>query len=158
LIKSIASIHDLLSKNEHGGSIINLKVILETLIYSIENNDIQFNMHLDDVFISYSKATSVAIVVNELLTNVIKHAYKNIPKNYIKIVEVNLTMFDDDIVLIIKDNGTGIPEDFNLKTTKSSGIKIIKGIVNNDFQGNVYFTVDNGTMVKIIASHKWMIS
>ena len=158
LIKSIASIHDLLSKNEHGGSIINLKVILETLIHSIENNDIQFNMHLDDVFISYSKATSVAIVVNELLTNVIKHAYKNIPKNYIKIVEVNLTMFDDDIVLIIKDNGTGIPEDFNLKTTKSSGIKIIKGIVNNDFQGNVYFTVDNGTMVKIIASHKWMIS
>ena len=156
-IKSIASIHDLLSKNEYGGSIINLKVILETLLHSIEDNDIQFNMHLDDVFISYSKATSVAIVVNELLTNVIKHAYKNVSKNYIKIVEVDLTMLEDDIILIIKDNGMGILEDFNLKTVNFSGIKIIKGIVNNDFQGNVYFTVDNGTMVKIIAPRKWMI-
>jgi ribose transport system ATP-binding protein len=156
-IKSIASIHDLLSKNENGGSIINLKVILETLVYNTENNDIKFNMKLEDVFISYSKATSFAIVVNELLTNVIKHAYKNVTKDYEKIVGVDLKMIEDDIVLIMKDNGIGIPEDFNLKSTNSVGVRIVNGIISNDFQGNIYFSIDNGTTVKIIAPRKWMI-
>lgn len=156
-IKSIASIHDLLSKNDHGGSIINLKVILENLIQNMEKGDIHFNMQLEDIFISYSKATSVAIIVNELLTNVKKHAFKDVPKTYSKTVNVDLKMIKDNIVLIMKDNGIGIPEDFDLKNVNSIGIKILYGIVNNEFQGDIYFTRNNGTTVEIIAPRKWMI-
>lgn len=156
-IKSIASIHDLLSRNEHEGSIINLKSILETLVQNKESSDINFNMQLEDMFISYSKATSVAIIFNELLTNVEKHAFKNVPKSNIKKVGIDLKMIDDNIVLIMEDNGIGIPENFDVKKENSIGIKILYGIVNNELQGDIYFTRNNGTKVKIIAPRKWMI-
>lgn len=156
-IMSIASVHDLLSRNEHGGSIVNLKEIIETLISTIGYTDIIFNLDLEDVFISYSKATSVAIVVNELLSNTEKHAFISLPREYERKVDIKLSINKDDIILIVNDNGIGISEDFDFNDLTSVGLTIINGIVKSEFQGDISFVRNNGTTVTIIVSRKWMI-
>jgi ABC-type sugar transport system ATPase subunit len=69
-IKSIASVHNLLSKDKLGRSIINVKQIIEAII-GIMNDDskVVIDLELDDIFIPYNKATSIALMINELVMN-----------------------------------------------------------------------------------------
>lgn len=156
-IMSIASVHELLSRNEHGGSIINLKSIIESIVGSGEFNNIDIKFELKDVFISHSKATSIAIVVNELLLNSKKHAFKDLNKNYPRQIIVSSDIIKDEVVLIVKDNGVGISEDFSLKDLSSVGLSVITGIIKSEFQGDISFTKDHGTIVKILLPRKWII-
>ncbi len=155
-IMSIASIHELLSKNEHG-SIINLSEILDVLITTFGLEGIIVKKEFDNVFISYSKATSIAIIVNELLTNIRRHAFKGLAEDYKKAISISLKMIDDDMILIVKDNGVGLPTDFDVDNINSIGISILCGIIKNEFNGNISFENMDGTMIKIVVSRRWII-
>ena len=48
----------------------------------------------------------------------------------------------------VSDNGTGIPENFNIEENSTLGFKIINTLVKQ-LQGSLSITNDNGTVVKI---------
>jgi ribose transport system ATP-binding protein len=76
-IKSIAAVHDLLSKDSLGRSIINLHDIFDVIIKFLNSSKIEFKVKIDDIFISYAKASAIALVFNEILSNCIEHAFQN---------------------------------------------------------------------------------
>jgi ribose transport system ATP-binding protein len=146
-IKSIASVHNLLSKDKLGRSIINVKKIIEAIIDFMNNDStININFDLDDIFIPYNKATSIALIINELVMNCFKHAFIDMDSGTINI---QLKRLEQHIFLSVSDNGRGLPDNFNLNNIDSLGISILQGIVANDFQGEMNFVNINGTTVEI---------
>lgn len=146
-IKSISSVHDLLSKDKLGRSIINVKEIIEEII-SFSNFDPNFTIYLDldDIFIPYNKATSIALVINELVINCFKHAFTDMDSGTIHIQCKNL---DDHIFISVSDNGRGLPVDFDPLKVTSLGLSILHGIVTSEFQGEIKFISENGTTIEI---------
>jgi ribose transport system ATP-binding protein len=144
-IKSIASVHNLLSKDKLGRSIINVKEIIEAIIRLIDEDPrISINLDLDDIFIPYNKATSIALIINELVTNCFKHAFTGMESGTITI---HCKRFDDHINLSVIDNGRGLPDNFDITKLDSLGLTIIKGMVTSEFHGEIHFKSENNTTV-----------
>lgn len=147
-IKSIAAVHDLLSKDKSGRSIVNIKHLINVLVEFINfNPDIVVKLDLDDIFIPYNKASSIALVVNELVINCLKHAF---PVDYQGKINITCKRNDDIVELIVRDNGIGIPEGFDLNDLQSLGLSIVESIINNEIKGKIDFADDDGFIVKVI--------
>lgn len=136
-VKSIASVHDLLSKEKLGRSIINVKEIIVAVI-DIVNNDprITLQFDLEDILIPYNKATSIALIINELVINCFKHAFVSMESGKI---HIQCKRIDEIILLSVSDNGRGFPKNFDFRKGDSLGLSIIQGIVTNDFNGAIEF-------------------
>lgn len=144
-IKSIASVHNLLSKDKLGRSITNVKEIIEAIIHLINDNPkIVIDFELDDIFIPYNKATSIALIINELVMNCYKHAFKDMESG---MINIQCKRFDDYIFLSVRDNGRGFPENFDMTQIDSLGLTILQGIVTSDFQGTMDFRGSKGNTV-----------
>ncbi len=147
-IKSIAAVHDLLSKDELGRSIINLKDIIQVILkfYNIDSR-IEMNLALDDILIPYNKATAIALIINELVNNCFEHAF---PETLSGTINIYCKQFEKEIFLLIEDNGVGLPEDFDLSKLQSLGLAIVYSMILNEFKGKMEFKTVEGTRLEII--------
>ena len=156
-IKSIAAVHDLLSKDKMGRSIINIKEIINKVLdfaaYPSLNTEVEIKKELEDIFIPYNKATTIVLIINELVANCYEHAFSD--QNYGEII-IKCKKVNDKITLVIQDNGKGLPEDFDLKNSTSLGLSIVYSIINNEFKGKIDFSdLDRGTKVTIKIPFKY---
>ncbi|RAK07852.1 ribose transport system ATP-binding protein [Halanaerobium saccharolyticum] len=133
-IKSIAAVHDLLSKDSLGRSIINLHDIFDVIIKFLNSSKIEFKVKIDDIFISYAKASAIALVFNEILSNCIEHAFQNKDTG---IIEISSYKKNNEIKLIVKDNGKGIEKDFKIEEQDSLGLSIVYSIIKQQFKGEI---------------------
>jgi len=156
-IKSIAIIHDLLSQDQEGRSIVNVKKLINALLaFYVLNGKPEIILCLQDIFIPYNKTTSISLIINELINNCIKHAFDNIEKGKIYI---SCQEQEEVFYISIKDNGKGLPPDFSIHELKSLGLFLVKSIVINDFSGSFDIYEDNGTMALIkIPKEKLLLS
>ena len=86
-------------------------------------------------FINIDTAITLGLLINEILTNSLKYAFKQRSKEdlvYIKIINLKSL----DFILKIGDNGIGIPKDFNYKTSNSLGISLVYKLVKQ-LSGNL---------------------
>ncbi len=147
-IKSIAAVHDLLSKSEVGGSIINLKLLIKEIIdIYVHREKPQMDLHLDDIFIPYNKATTIGLIINELINNCMKHAFESFCDALIKI---DCEELKDNVSIKIEDNGRGISEDFYSGNTNKLGLPLVNSIVKNEFHGTLKIIRNEGTVVNIL--------
>jgi len=147
-IKSIAAVHDLLSKDKLGRSIINLKEMIIKIVkfMSSTREEIRFNFELDDIFVSYSKASAIALVVNELVTNSLKYAFVGKENGEITII----SKFENKTIkLEISDNGVGFPQNFDIQNTQGLGLSIVYSIITKQLNGEIYVESANGAKVQI---------
>ncbi|AKL93835.1 ribose import ATP-binding protein RbsA [Clostridium aceticum] len=146
-VKSIAAVHDLLSRDKLGRSIINVKKIIEVIVDFINiDTKIAIYLDLDNIFIPYSKASSIALIINELVLNCLKHAFLGRDTGTI---HIQCKRFNEDVFLLVKDNGVGLAEKFDLSKLDSLGLSIVHAIVTNEFHGKMDFNNEDGTEVKI---------
>ncbi|TDX49215.1 histidine kinase dimerization/phosphoacceptor domain -containing protein [Orenia marismortui] len=147
-IKSIAVVHDILSKDKFGRSITNLKTLIKIIVRFVNlDQKVKVKLDLEDIFIAYNKASSIALIVNELVSNCLKHAFTD--KSVAKI-KIKCKRLEDVVLLVIKDNGVGLDGDFKLENTESLGLSIVHSIISNEFNGRVNFSnLKEGTEVRI---------
>lgn len=147
-IKSISAVHDLLAKDKLGRSIINLKDMITHIIECMINTKkgVEFNLQLDDAFVSYSKASTIALVVNELVTNSLKYAFIGREKGEIKIT---CKYSNESIKLEVSDNGIGFPKHFDNNQNKGLGLSIVYSIVSKQLGGTISINNDNGANIII---------
>jgi len=146
-IKSIAAVHDLLSRDKSGRSIINIKNLISVLVEFIDfTGRVKVEYDLDDIFIPYNKASSIALVVNELIINCLKHAF---PEDYSGKIYISCRRFDDMVVLVVSDNGVGVPQGINFSELQNMGLSIVESIINNELKGKMEFIEQDGLTVRI---------
>lgn len=119
-VSLIAVVHDILSNDTEKESIINLATIIRELVKMYAHSGIRLTLDLENVSIPYNKATMLSMVVNELLTNSVKYAFRGREEEE---NEIYITLSNDGamITLVIADNGMGFSKD---EKPKGSGLGI----------------------------------
>ena len=144
-ILSIATIHEVLAQN--GVDDIDIKSILSMIKDNAISNNVNYNNSIkaellgDSFYVNSDKATSIAIVLNELIQNSLKHAFSNEGEG---LIEIKIKKGDMFSTICIIDNGRGF--DVNLVKHESLGLNIVKSIVKDKLNGVINIASDkNGT-------------
>ena len=149
-IKSIAVIHEHLYTSEDFSSIRfdeNIKKLvqnIEAVMRSEKNIVTAYN--LEPVELDINQAVPCALIVNEIVTNIYKHAFVQKENGKIQISSSEEKGF---VTLIIQDNGVGLnKEKLENEETTSLGMKLIE-VVTLQLNGKLTIDGSNGTIVKI---------
>jgi two-component sensor histidine kinase len=141
-IYSMALVHEKLYEN------ISLKEIktkeyIEQLIAFVEqiigNKEISLkkSFTIDDALIFDADTTSnLGLMLNELITNSYKHAFKTDKENTL---EVSIIKKEDHYLLIYSDNGAGLPENYNFEASESLGMQLIL-ILADQLNGEIKYS------------------
>ncbi|MBN1648618.1 MAG: PAS domain S-box protein [Spirochaetales bacterium] len=125
---------------------IPLKSYVESLIESIisvfpESRKITINKNITDITLPTKTATSIGIIINELLTNVFKYAFSDFTG---ACVTINFSKTDGNAILSIHDNGIGMDERTELNKSHGFGLLIVK-MMAEQLGGTFSIRTDNGT-------------
>jgi PAS domain S-box-containing protein len=127
-VKSMALVHEKLYKSKDFAR-INFAEYTESLTsfllraYQFDRDNLALELNIDEVTLNIDTAIPCGLIVNELVSNSIKHAFPNNQSGTIRI-----TMFADkthNFNLIVEDNGVGFPPNWNLKQSQSLGIQLV---------------------------------
>jgi hypothetical protein len=149
-IKTMAQIHTRLYESKQfdkinmGGQIRDQVADL-SIIYGRSGAEISSEIDTEDIFLPVDQAIPCALIVNEILSNAFKHAFKGREHGSLK---VSTTLAGDDIRIIVRDDGVGIPKDMDVYQTTSLGLKLIRNLVMQ-LNGSVTITGDHGTEVTV---------
>lgn len=121
-------------------SYINNLVRLLTNAYVINDDKIKVLVDVDPISLPVDKAILCGLIINELVTNAIKHAF---PRNKKGQITVSLKTLDESIKLCVKDNGIGIPTSFDMESCKTLGMQLIVHLAKQ-LEGDVRVKNDHG--------------
>jgi len=150
-VKSMALIHEKLYQSKDLGR-INLAEYTQNLIsnlfhsYGASTNHIAFTIHADDIFLNIDTAIPCGLILNELVSNSLKHAFLGGSQGEIQVaIRSN---YDHHFALVVRDNGVGFPKDLNFRDTESLGLQLINTLVNQ-LDGSIELDTSEGTAFKI---------
>ncbi|MCF6404593.1 ATP-binding protein [Chitinophaga filiformis] len=149
-VYAMSLVHQKLYQSENIASIqidTYLKELVEHLREGIGNENIYFKLQLSPVKLDVSQAIPLGLILNEAITNAIKHAFPDSATD--RIISVNLQMDEAGrLCLTIQDNGIGFPENIANGNPFSLGLKLMKGLTG-DIMGDFAIRSENGTMITI---------
>jgi two-component sensor histidine kinase len=127
---SIALIHQRLYQSDTLGLIFMPEYINE-LIGNLKdsfggNNRVNFEKDLDEIYLDVSQAIPVGLILNEGITNAIKYAHPDMEGGGIFVSFRRVG--DEQVQLTIKDDGVGLPPDFDPDEIDSLGMNLMRGL------------------------------
>ena len=94
-----------------------------TTSYGAEPNRIAVSMDVTDVLLPINVAVPCGLMVNELISNALKHAF---PRGQSGEIIVTLRKVpNEQVVLCVSDNGVGIPDDLDIAQTATLGLQLV---------------------------------
>ncbi|NLD73843.1 MAG: hypothetical protein GX649_14160 [Chloroflexi bacterium] len=145
-ILSVAVVHEFLSQNAQGT--INLLEIANRIISQVQqglvdpSRRVRLEVKGPAIWLVAERATQCALVINELVQNAIEHGFAGVDEGRV-VVE-----FVDDgerVSIRVIDNGTGLPEGFDLDTDAHLGLRIVRSMVERDLRGQFELRSADGT-------------
>jgi two-component sensor histidine kinase/predicted hydrocarbon binding protein len=111
------------------------------------DRNIELSINAPDIYLSVNQALPCALVVNELVSNAFKYAFKDNEKGKI---EISLGRKNKDTIwLKVKDNGRGIPENIDIEKTETLGIKLVRNLILKQLKGEFSIKSNPGTRIDI---------
>jgi two-component sensor histidine kinase len=107
------------------------------------NGRIALSLDVRDISLGIDSAIPCGLIINELVTNSLKHAFPEGRKGEIRIL-LNPTG-ENMIELVVSDNGVSIPEDVDIKKTESLGLHLVTILVENQLHGEINLDRSKGT-------------
>lgn len=149
-VHAISLIHQKLYQSENL-SVINMSsYINEVVDYLSQNLDTNHNTirctEIQAIELDVAQAVPVGLIINEAVTNSIKYAF---PHERGGKIEIQMYHTDaGEVLLLIQDNGIGLPESFNRQFTKSLGMSLMQGL-SKQIDGELKISNDNGVTIQI---------
>ncbi len=147
-INVMALVHQKLSQTENISS-INLKGFIYDLgvqlsrNYKVNPNQIALKAKLESVSVAIDTAILCGLLLNELLSNCLKHAF---PAGKTGEIRLGLRVTETGgIELRVADNGIGLPKGFDVERDGLFGLQLIRSIEESQLRGSVTFKTDRGT-------------
>ena len=150
-IMSMALVHEMLYKSKDLAKIdLNdyLNSLTKGLFQSFRVNSRKIGMEIDckDLYLDINTAIPCGLVVNEIVTNSIKHAF---PEERDGRIIISFHAVNGNFELLIRDDGIGIPEDVDFETSESLGLHLVKILVEGQLDGEIELTRGSGTEFRI---------
>lgn len=147
---SMALIHEELHKGE-GFEKLNFSSYIKDLVdnlfltYRLENKNINLNMDLDpNVLLDMDDAVPLGIIINELVSNSLKYAFPEKNDGEIRVKLRREEGSNNNFILIVSDNGVGIPENIDIEDLDSLGLQLVTTLVDQ-LDGEFELKRNNGT-------------
>jgi PAS domain S-box-containing protein len=149
-VKSMAMIHQKLYQSgnfEH----IEMGEYIEYLVnglfnsYGVKSDKIKYKTDMQKVYLDIDNAIPMGLIINEIVTNTIKHAFPGELKG-----ELFIKMAKDgkNIMIIVADNGVGLPEKLEVKKTGTLGMQLVYNLVRQ-IGGELELKRSEGTEFRI---------
>ncbi len=185
-VKSMALVHEKLYQSEDMVS-VDFADYIENLVdylfqsYSLDSRKVSLKLDVEKVFLGMDTAVPLGIIVNELVSNSLKHAFagekegeiyielhrsrenstlqnkdpdnsentKSRPQNNEQ-TDLNGVTEDKDekLILIVRDNGKGFPENLDFRNTTSLGLQLVTTLVDQ-IEGDIRLDRCRGTSFEI---------
>ena len=150
-IMTMARVHE---KLYGSADLTNIKAgeYLESIVGSVmsgrgdNHRNINCSFDIDDIVLSGDQAIPCGLLVNDLITNALKHSFSDWQKGTI---EVSMHRLDGDrLELAVADDGSGLPENFDLEQDTELGMKLVSafamklaGVVKVDGEDKTRFSI-----------------
>lgn len=149
-IQTMASIHELLYQTDSFSRLMFSEIIAK-LINGIDetlsgDKEIDIQISQDEYELNINQAIPCALIINEVVTNIYKHAFKERKEGSMK---VQIREENSYLFLNIQDDGIGLPEGLNAKESTSLGMNIIR-ILSTQLEAEYNFSSSpNGTVFEL---------
>lgn len=158
-IKSMALIHEKLYQT---GNLTRIKLagyvheLVRDLFrsYGVNFSLVQFNINCSDhILLDINTAIPCGLIINELVTNSIKHAF---PGDTAGEINIDLKCQGDDFIITVQDNGVGFPEGLELDDVKTLGLQLVISLTSQ-LDGSIELEKEGGSCftVKFKESECW---
>jgi len=143
-VRAMSLVHEKLYRSESLSKIdfADYTRFLATQLFSffgIDTRRVHLDLALRRIMVDINTAVPLGLIMNELISNALKHAFPGERQGTISISGG----YDGDLItLIVRDNGVGIPADFDWKNTTSLGMRLVNSLIE---QVDGTLTLDRGT-------------
>ncbi len=149
-IKSMALIHEKLYQT---GDLtrINLSEYANELVsdlfrsYSVNTYLVKYEIKSNNILLDINTAIPCGLIINELVTNSIKHAF---PDNRSGEINIEIKCQDDDFILEVQDDGVGFPENLDIEDVKTLGLQLVTSLTKQ-LDGAIELDRKGGTCFRI---------
>lgn len=126
-----------------------IKSLIEGLMntYDTSGGRIAAVIDTEAVSLNMDKAIPCGLIINELITNAIKYAFPGERQGELKILLRQAT--DHEVELIVRDNGIGIPQELDIRDTKTLGMQLITSLAEDQLKGKLELVRGNGTEFRL---------
>jgi two-component sensor histidine kinase len=109
--------------------------------YGRAESHVKINVDTDKTRFGIDASIPCGLILNELVSNALKHAFPNEKEG-----KINITMRskDDRVALTVQDNGIGFPTSVDFTKVKSLGLQLVNALVGQ-MNGKIDIQVDGGT-------------
>jgi len=131
-VKSMAMVHEKLYQSKDLAR-INFADYIKSLALGllssngIDSNGIKLNLDLDTFYLGIDTAIPLGLLLNEVITNSLKHAF---PHGKNGTITIELRKKDSIFIMSISDDGVGLPHDLELENSTTLGMKLIMSLVD----------------------------
>jgi len=136
-IHSMSLIHEKLYRSKKLSTIY-AKDYIEDLVnylkefFNLQSHRIQIFLDIDNTEISIDQATPLGLILNELISNALKHAF---PDGLSGDIHIQFHQINQKIELVVSDTGIGLPESILNQCNSTFGIELIRGLSEHQLQG-----------------------
>jgi two-component sensor histidine kinase len=154
-VKSMALIHEILFRSRDITRIDFAEYIKTISVqifrsYGAYSKKIGLEVQVKDIMLDVDTAIPCGLIVTELVSNSLKHAFVDGREG-----SINISLFTSDsctLTLIVKDNGIGLSRDIDLQNADSLGLKLVRALVNQ-LAGQIEVDSTFGTTFMITFVH-----
>ncbi len=150
-VRSMAMVHEKLYRSKDLAH-VDFKEYIHSLayhmfqVYGVSSEAIALTIEVGDVFLDINSAIPCGLLVSELISNTLKHAFPDGRRGEVRVRMEPVT--DGFIELTVSDNGIGLEKDFDLKNTESFGLQLVD-MLTEQLQGTVAIDHNGGTSFKV---------
>ncbi len=150
-IRAISLIHQRLYQEQKDMATIDMRDYITELAGCLRTSPfaeepVDFRLEIAPIGLDVSQSVPVGLILNEAITNAIKHAFPDKQKPMITIFMVQEE--NGLIRLTVADNGRGLPENFNLEKNSSMGLQLIRTL-SAQLEGELHLENDNGFILTL---------
>lgn len=153
-VGSMAVVHDLLagSDEERVDFSEAARTIVELVRRGLVGNEPRVSVTVEGTIgeVGAHTAASLALALAELVHNALEHGIGDREEGE---VCVQMRRVPGELVLVVRDNGTGLPKDFDAADSANLGLAIVRTVVTDDLRGTLAFTGGRGTTVTVRVPH-----
>lgn len=156
-VKSMALIHEQLYRSKNL-SRISLGDYLRYLVGSLQRSysekaaAVAISVEAEDILVGIDCALPCGLIVNELVSNCLKHAFPDAMSGDIRVTLVGVD--DDEYMITVSDNGCGLPADVDVRKARSLGLTLVTNLAEVQLKGRVELHSGERTEFRVLFRDK----
>jgi PAS domain S-box-containing protein len=117
--------------------------------YRVDSAPVALKLDIEDVFLEVGTAIPCGLLINELVSNALKHAFPDRDRGSEREIRVTLQREGAEVALVVSDNGVGLPSGFECPSEDTLGMFLIETFVEQ-LGGKIEWRNDGGTTCRVL--------